>query len=252
MTYAPIRIIRKSDFKQEGPCRISWNSGESTIEQPYNLFTDDKDFTGRSRVIHVGNVDDIELIRSDVMGKPLILMVTCTAFLSSARPSQENCKTDDFVFIIDTCNDDVRNVLNETFDKAKQLMQENKTFSVWLDQDEAIKNWYKHKYLSSYHRNFVHRVEGAGIHIVHFATPPRDDEVMDCTCLSLTGCMCLSCICFLIIPCCICEVLDITIYYIDRKYIQKVIDVKISGFEIEVHDLFELYFPVTLQPNNVR
>ncbi|CAB4026439.1 Hypothetical predicted protein [Paramuricea clavata] len=129
-----VLLIKKSKFKQGLPGGFGWNQASQRInvDQSYNLVTDDKEFAGQTRSFEVNNVDEIEAIKNQILSKPLISVAKCSKQYKEYRGGRDSegnrqveyhTMTDDFVVVLNTSHPEVRRVLDETFEKAKQLMQ---------------------------------------------------------------------------------------------------------------------------------
>jgi hypothetical protein len=227
-----VLLIKKSKFKQGLPAGFGWNqaSQQITVDQSYNLVTDDKEFAGQARAFEVNNVDEIEAIKNQIFSKPLISVAKCSKQYKeyrSGRDSEGNREVeyhtmiDEFVVVLNTSHPEVQRVLNETFEKAKQLMQENAKFVVVFDLDDSTKTWYGQVAHANSDGKTAQSV-GASFYIVHNASPEANCAK------AFFGCeqpvqIAMWCVCF---PCCL---LTGVPYHVCRKCIQNIKDEKIPA-----------------------
>lgn len=227
-----VLLIKKSKFKQGLPGGFGWNQASQRInvDQSFNLVTDDKEFAGQTRSFEVNNVDEIEAIKNQILSKPLISVAKCSKQYKEHRGGRDSegnreveyhTMTDDFVVVLNTSHPEVRRVLDETFEKAKQLMQENAKFVVAFDLDDSTKTWYGQVPHANSDGKTAQSV-GASFYIVHDAAP-------ECSCAqAFFGCeqpvqKAMWCVCF---PCCLLTGIP---YHACRKCVQNIKDVKIPA-----------------------
>lgn len=227
-----VLLIKKSKFKQGLPTGFSWNQASQriTVDESFNLVTDDKEFAGQPRSFQVNNIDEIEAIRHQTLSKPLISVAKCSKQYKEYRGTRNSegnrdveyhTMTDDFVVVLNTSHPDVRRVLDETFDKAKQLMLENAKFVVVFDLDDSTKTWYGQVPHANSDGRTAQSV-GASFFIVHDAAPEGNCAH------AFFGCeqpvqKALWCVCF---PCCLFTGVP---YHACRKCVQNIKDIKVPA-----------------------
>ena len=227
-----VLLIKKSKFKQGLPLGFGWNQASQriTVDQTYNLITDDKDFAGQARTFQVNNVNEIEAIKNEIFSKPLISVAKCSKQYKeyrAARTSEGNREvdyhtmTDEFVVVLNTSHPDVQRVLSETFDKAKELMQENAKFVVVFDLDDSTKTWYGQVPHANSDGKTAQSV-GASFYIAHNASPEGNCAHAFFGCEQPVQKM-LWCVCF---PCCLLTGIP---YHVCRKCVQNIKDAKIQA-----------------------
>lgn len=225
-----VLLIKKCNFKQGLPAAFGWDQGSRKIvvDESCSLVTDDKDFGGQSRTFEVNNVSDVDAIKDQLCNKPLVAVAQCSkqykVYRGRGDPEGNRevdyfTMADDFVVVLNTANPDVRKSLDELFEKAKKLLDENAKFVVVFDLDESVKLWYA----QVPHENSEGRTAqamGASFYIAHGAKPQSN-------CAGCFGCeqpvqKAMWIVCF---PCCLVSGVP---YLICRKCVQNIKDVKIS------------------------
>ena len=227
-----VLLIKTSKFKQALPAGFGWNQASQriTVDQSYNLVTDHKEFAGQPRSFQVNNVSEVEAIRDQILSKPLITVAQCSKQYKEYRGTRDSegnreveyhTMTDEFVVVLNTSNPEVRRVLDEAFEKAKQLMSENAKFVLVFDLDDSTKTWYGQVQHANSDGKTAQSV-GAGFYITHDASPQASCAQAFFGCEQPVQKM-LWCVCF---PCCL---LTGVPYHVCRSCVQNIKDVKIPA-----------------------
>lgn len=227
-----VLLIKKSKFKQGLPAGFGWNQASQriTVDQSYNLVTDDKEFAGQARAFEVNNIDDVEALKTQILSKPLVTIAKCTKQYKeyrSTRNEQGNrdvdyrTMTDEFVVVLNTSNPDVVRVLDETFEKAKQLLQENAKFVLVFDLDDSTKTWYGQIPHANSDGKTAQSI-GASFYLTHNASP-QGYWANGCFGCEQPVQKAMWCICF---PCCLFTGVP---YHVCRKCVQNIKDERVQA-----------------------
>ncbi|XP_046860199.1 uncharacterized protein LOC124453422 [Xenia sp. Carnegie-2017] len=169
MASYPVSIMKEYDFLLFFRSINCGRKLEVLRENAHYIFVGENiKYRGYRRYFYVPNVEEVEVLRHKITSKLLITTATCSAENIDGKIVSEM-----FFVVVDTSDSHVRKALDETFDKAKQLIENGEKFTVQFDLDQSIAAWYDQ--CLNYDNPSCEKIStsvGAGFYLLH-ENPPH-------------------------------------------------------------------------------